>query len=127
MDSRKTVHAEFLIGDRVRVADDAPVSLARTSDRLGTVVNARSDYARPLTVWVDSQACEFDFDSTELTLVSRPVYMTPERAEALRFAFNAAMRQLSDGCAALGKDFPDLQVWRDHVTLCEEMLAEAKR
>jgi hypothetical protein len=64
-------------GDRIRVANDAPVSLARTSDRLGTVVATRGDYARPLTAWVDSQACEFDFDPTELTLVARAVYMNP--------------------------------------------------
>jgi hypothetical protein len=70
-------------GDRIRVADDAPVLLARNSDRLGTVIAVRADYARPLTAWVDSQNCEFDFDPTELTIVARAVYMTPELRRAL--------------------------------------------
>lgn len=50
--------------------------------------------------------------------------MTPELIAAIKFANGAALRQLSDGCAALGKDFPDLTPWREHVTRLQSMLDE---
>jgi hypothetical protein len=55
----------------------------------------------------------------------RTIRMTPARIAALEFARHTALRQLSAACASLGKDYPDIKPWRDHIEICTEMINEA--
>jgi hypothetical protein len=93
----------FLVGDRITTPDCRHGMLA-------TVVEFGDGF---LTAWVDSQCCEFEYAYDDVTLVMRPVFMTPERIDVL------------EKCLTVCTIGP-LQLKAQPLEVFQQMLAEAK-